>query len=233
MEVSKEKPNVATWHIYAFERAFAIHINFLCVCPACKLQSTSKRLAIHSYEWVRCNMRPSFELDSFNFYVIYHFVCVCCVASFQTLQFPFRLCSQMAWTNDRPTPSGNVVCSMQRVCCLFYVCTFVCVYFYCLITCSKIIITLSSGRNAFRIFVVEWRRKKQKPKTISSNKKTERYVKNWMMKKQHEDERELLYIIYLHVCMVECSRRKLCGLRNMDQFNEMKIGAQHKNSISI
>lgn len=163
------------------------------------------------------------------------FIILCaCVVLLHFKRFNSLFASVLKW-RERTTDGFRVETSFAQcsVCCLFYVCTFVCVYFYCLITCSKIIITLSSGRNAFRIFVVEWRRKKQKPKTISSNKKTERYVKNWMMKKQHEDERELLYIIYLHVCMVECSRGKLCGLRNMDQLNEMKIGAQHKNSISI
>lgn len=113
------------------------------------------------------------------------FIILCaCVVLLHFKRFNSLFASVLKW-RERTTDRLRVETSFAQcsVRCLFYVCTFVCVYFYCLITCSKIIITLSSGRNAFRIFVVEWRRKKQKPKTISSNKKTERYVKNWMMKK--------------------------------------------------
>lgn len=111
-------------------------------------------------------MRPSFKLDSFNFDVIYHFVCVC-LCSYVWL-FHFKRFNShnvtyiMAWTNVWPTKE-SVIYSMQRVI-IVYVYECVCFYIYilyCLITCFKIIITLSSGLCA-QNFDVRSRREKWK-----------------------------------------------------------------------
>lgn len=89
---------------------------------------------------------------------------------------------------------------MQHARCLFL---YVSVYFYCLITCSKIIITLSSGLCAQNFDVRRRRRVKKKDSKRLEQQENGTFFfkkkkKKTLKERQQEDERELCYIIYLH-----------------------------------